>query len=584
MLFVRCVRPDRVARCVAAFVASVLGPRYLQPPALDLKAAWEESTWKTSLLFVLSPGVDPTAALTQLAADVKMLDKFQTLSLGQGQAPAASRLLQHAMKEGGWVFLANCHLACAWLGALRGLDNPRIHPRFRLWLSSMPDDKFPLNILQRSIKMTTEPPQGLKGNLVRIFANINEDRFDEASPKYRRLLFCVAFFHCTLIARKRFRQLGYNVVYSFNDADFDVSDNLLANYLEEYEDVPWDALRYLLATINYGGHVTDDWDRRVLAAYVNQFFCEEALDTPFYRLSSLPAYHVPRDGSLEAYRDWLELLPSAEKAEAVGQHASADVHTLAQDALNMCGTLFALAFTGGGGAGGGEDQKVDELAAEMLVRLPSKIDMETTERLMGPEAVMPMCVSLLQEIGYFNTLVSGITAGLVELRRAIEGLVVMSEMLEDMYLCIFEGRVPAFWQKSRPSCKPLGAWCRELSQRGAHLWAWAAAPRAPPALCWLPSLVAPTGFLTAVMQTTARSEGWPIDTLCWEFTVMTLEESAIVRPPRDGGVYIRGQYLEGASWFKKEGYLQEPMPMQLVFPLAPIHFKPIRSSGRKLRS
>lgn len=64
---------------------------------------------------------------------------------------------------------------------------------------------------------------------------------------------------------------------------FQVSDNLLANYLEEYEEVPWDALRYLFAIINYGGHITDDWDKRVLIAYISQFFCEEAHDTPFYR-------------------------------------------------------------------------------------------------------------------------------------------------------------------------------------------------------------------------------------------------------------------------------------------------------------
>ncbi|KAJ2950242.1 hypothetical protein O0L34_g11604 [Tuta absoluta] len=448
----------------------------------------------------------------------------------------------------------------------------------------MPDDKFPLNILQRSLKMTTEPPQGLKGNLVRLFANINEDKFDEAKPMYRRLLFCVAFFHCTLIARKRFRQLGYNAVYSFNDADFEISDNLLASYLEEYEEVPWDALRYLFSIINYGGHITDDWDKRVLIAYINQFFNVEALETPFYRLSTLPAYHIPRDGSWESYKDFLDLLPTSERAESVGQHASADVATLAQDALIICSTLLQLSSTGGSGAGGGEDEKVDELAAEMITKLPPKIDGETTEKLMGPEITMPICVSLLQEIVYFNTLINLITAGLKELRRAIEGLVVMSEVLENMYQCIFEGRVPVFWKKGRPSIKPLGAWCRELLLRGQHLFAWAKAPRAPPTLCWLPSLVVPTGFLTAVMQTTARTEMWPIDTLCWEFTVMSLEESAFVRPPRDGGVYIRGLYLEGASWYKKEGHLAEPLPMQLVFPLTPIHFKPIRAAGKRMRN
>ncbi|CAB3235275.1 unnamed protein product [Arctia plantaginis] len=595
-----CAQPARGnARVVGVttFITNVLGPRYRAARArhqgtgsscgcFERKqiASWEESSYKTSLLFVLSPGVDPTSALIQLAVDVKMFDKFASLSLGQGQAPTAERMLSHGMKEGGWVFLANCHLACTWLGGLRGLDNPKIHPRFRLWLSSMPDDKFPLAVLQRSIKMTTEPPQGLKGNMVRLFANLNEEKYDSATPMYRRLLFCVSFFHCSLIARKRFRQLGYNAVYSFNDADFDVSDNLLANYLEEYDDVPWDALRYLFAIINYGGHITDDWDKRVLIAYINQFFCEEALDTPFYRLSSIPAYHIPRDGSLESYRDFLDLWPGYERAESVGQHASADVATLAQDALIMCSTLFALASTGGSGGGGGDDQKVNDMAAEMATKLPNKIDVETTERMMGPEIVMPMCVSLLQEIGYFNSLISFITFGLKELRRAIEGLVVMSELLEMMYTCINQGVVPNFWLKGRPSIKPLGSWCRELFLRGAHLQGWANAPRGPPTLCWLPAFVVPTGFLTAVMQTTARGESWPIDTLCWEFTVMPLEESSFVRPPRDGGVYIRGQYLEGASWFRKEGYLAEPLPMQLVFPMTPIHFKPVRITGKRLRN
>ncbi|KAG7305961.1 hypothetical protein JYU34_008524 [Plutella xylostella] len=581
MLVVRSLRVDRVCACVASYVASVFGPRYVEPPVLDIRAAWEESSWKTPLLFVLSPGADPAAALAQLAGDVRA--ELAALSLGQGQAPRAASILSKAMKEGSWAFLANCHLATAWLGQLRGLDNPKIHPRFRLWLSSMPDEKFPLAVLQNSIKMTTEPPQGLKGNLVRLFSNIPEDRFDSSTPTYRRLLFCVSFFHCTLVARRRFRQLGYNAVYSFNDSDFDVSDNLLANYLEEYEEVPWDALRFLFAIINYGGHITDDWDKRVLVAYINQFFNEEALETPYFRLSSVPAYHIPRDGSLDSYRDFLELLPASERAECVGQHASADVAALAQDAVLMCQTLFDLTSTGGGGAGGGEDQKVDELAAEMLLKLPPMIDLETTERLMGAEIVMPMCVSLLQEITYFNNLLEEIVAGLTELRRALAGLVVLSEKLEVTYDCLFSNRVPVFWMKQpdRLSTKPLGAWARELSLRGAHLTAWAAAPRAPPVLCWLPSLAVPTGFLTAVMQTTARAESWPIDTLCWEFTVMTQEENAFVRPPRDGGVYVRGLYLEGASWHVREARLAPPRPMQLVCPLQPLHFKPVRATGKR---
>lgn len=91
MLFIRSLRQDRIAFCTANFIINQLGPRFVEPPVLDIKAVLEESVPQSPLIFVLSPGVDPTNALIQLAEQMHMEDNFYSLSLGQGQAPIATK-------------------------------------------------------------------------------------------------------------------------------------------------------------------------------------------------------------------------------------------------------------------------------------------------------------------------------------------------------------------------------------------------------------------------------------------------------------------------------------------------------------
>ena len=39
--------------------------------------------------------------------------------------------------------------------------------------------------------------------------------------------------------------------------------------------VPWTDLRYLFGEIMYGGHITDDWDRRLCKTYLDEFMKPE---------------------------------------------------------------------------------------------------------------------------------------------------------------------------------------------------------------------------------------------------------------------------------------------------------------------
>lgn len=91
MLFIRSLRQDRTSFCIANYIVNQLGRKYVEPPVLDIKAVFEESIPRTPLIFVLSPGVDPTGALMQLAEQMHMSNRFSSLSLGQGQAPIATK-------------------------------------------------------------------------------------------------------------------------------------------------------------------------------------------------------------------------------------------------------------------------------------------------------------------------------------------------------------------------------------------------------------------------------------------------------------------------------------------------------------
>jgi hypothetical protein len=168
----------------------------------------------------------------------------------------------------------------------------------------MPTSSFPIAVLQNGIKLTNEPPKGVRSNILRSLRIIPPDLYENACPHcsyiWKRILFGLSFFHSLVQERRKYGALGWNIVYEFNDSDFDVSYNHLKMYLNEQAEreaqkagedylfqtssIPWKALKYLTGTVNYGGRVTDNWDKRTLAAVLSRFYVEEIAEFKPFKL------------------------------------------------------------------------------------------------------------------------------------------------------------------------------------------------------------------------------------------------------------------------------------------------------------
>jgi dynein heavy chain, axonemal len=233
----------------------------------------------------------------------------------------------------------------------------------------------------------------------------------------------------------------------------------------------------------------------------------------------------------------------------------------------------------------GEDDSNDPLAtqcAALLEQIPDLFDIRSIkERVDVRSDPDPLKTVLYQELDRYNRLLATIRRTLSSIIKVTQGTVSVTAELEDVMLALSNRQVPRIWGSTYPSLKPLGSWIKDLIQRVDFFSSWAE-DRLPNAW-WLPAMTYPAGFLTAVLQVSARMNGVSIDSLSYETTVLTSSDrSTITAAPKDG-VYVYGIFIEGSTWNFPGGFLEESRPMELISPMPIIHFKPIEGKRRAAR-
>jgi len=486
--------------------------------------------------------------------------------------------------------LQNCHLATSWLPRMEkliediGVTVPAVHEDFRLWLMSMPSAAFPVATLQSSIKLTNEPPKGVRANLIGTLGVMKEEYFESCSKPgpWKKLVFSLSFFHAMIQERRKFGPLGWNVKYEFNASDLDCSKSTLKMFLDEQDEVPWESLVYVTGMINYGGRVTDDQDRRCLMTILEQYYVPSVLDAT-YKYSGSGHYYAPGDESitLADMMTYIRGLPMEEQPEVFGMHDNALVAYNISETDRIINTVLGIQprVTSTDEEAATPEQLVDAMAADMEGRMPANLDMEECSPGLfdrDPETgqMDSLATVLLQEVDRFNGLLAVLRRSLGLLRKAIKGLIVMSGDLEAMFDALLSNKVPELWMTAGyPSLKPLASWYRDLEARMDFMHGWNK-NGVPTSIC-LPFIFFTQGFLTGALQKHARKHLIPIDAIDFAFVVtkFTSDEDLVDGPPEDG-CYVRGLFIEAARWSEETMTLQPSKPGIPQEALPYIHFLP----------
>ncbi|CAF0886754.1 unnamed protein product, partial [Adineta ricciae] len=588
LCLMRALRPDRMLYALSLFVEEKLGRKYVENRTIEFARSYEETTKATPIFFILSPGVDPLKEVESLGRKMGFTadnGKFHNISLGQGQDVVAEKALDDGSRDGHWVVLQNIHLVARWLPQLeKKLEQTAefAHEDSRVFLSAepAPDPEahaIPQGILESAIKITNEAPTGMYANVHKALDNFDQDTMERCSKEneFKSILFALCYFHAVVAERRKFGPIGWNRRYPFNNGDLTISVDVLYNYLEANSKVPWEDLRYLFGEIMYGGHITDDWDRRLCRNYLETYINPDMFDGDLYLAPSFP---VPPNTDYKGYHQYIDEYLPLESPYLYGLHPNAEIDFLTTTSEILFRTVLELqprdagAGSSESGSATSREEKIKAVLDDIMGRLPDEFSMP--ELFAKTEEKTPYTVVALQECERMNALLKEMRRSLKELDSGLKGELTVTADMEALQESLYLDQVPKTWElRAYPSLFPLSSWFVDLLNRFKDLESWTSDFQLPYAVT-LGYLFNPQSFLTAIMQTTARKNEWPLDRMCLSIDITKRTKEELGGAPREGA-YIWGLYLEGARWDTQTSQLAEAKLKEITSPMPVIFVKAI---------
>jgi dynein heavy chain len=413
---------------------------------------------------------------------------------------------------------------------------------------------------------------------------VDQDKLERIeTDQWRKILFGLCFMHSVVQERRKFGPLGWCIPYEYNTADLSACMAFLEAHLYNGP-ISWSTVQYMVSEVQYGGKITDDFDRRLMATYCAAWMNPSITSADYsYNPASLIEpisgdfnYSIPDSQEHADYISFLEKFPQIDSPEISGLHPNADLTFRIKEVNQIQSTLSMTQPKGSGGGTVSREDVVYEKAGELVDKMPAFYDEEDYKakiKALGGLGI-PLNIFLYQEIQRFQAVLLYVKQMLVNLQLAIKGEVVMTEQLQEAIGVIYEAKVPAPWTFTpggdefswiSPS---LGLWFTSLLQRDEQLRTWMNKGR--PNCFWMTGFANPNGFLTAMRQEVCRqhkADDWALDDVIYQTDVTDFERFEQVKAPPKEGQYVHGLFLDGAGWDKSGGHLAESTPKILFAPL-----------------
>ena len=580
LLLIQTLRKDRLSIATNQFIFKYLNLNSKSSTNVNvsLKELYEKETSSTiPILFVITPGADPSTELRELALNIVGKDNYNEMAMGSGQQYDAINLIKISSEKGHWICLKNLHLVIPWIKELEQLlSSLSHHTNFRLWLTTESHAHFPSILLTNALKITCEPPPGLKQNLTRTLSLWSDEYMAmNNNPIRAQLLFVLSWFHGIIQERRTYIPCGWNKYYEFNEADLRASMDIIDSIFDKPQNViscaaqiPWKLLWGLLSLAIYGGRIDNDIDFATMNAYLNSYFNAKVIGTKNANnksdLRSIAGaewlQHLPQSTQKYEYNNLVSTIPDSDSPNIFGLPLNANNIVSLQNAKQLLQRLKLLSVVTVIGGDTASVDKVSQLRQtqrkrmEPIINLWKELQASNAQenKTNNIKKKNPVINAIGLEIEKVHAFIGCINKSIIKMEKALFGNGALNMELQEDIKEIMSGIVPwrwnKHWNKGQGPSNPQ-IFLSELMKRKQALLGWM--DHFEDNSFWKLDVVIghcfyPMTFLNAFKQHSAHLMHVTMDDLhfecVWDKQKLEKTKSPILNV---NGLYIQGALFDG---------------------------------------